>query len=71
MVPVTGLEPVRHRWRRILSPKSTLENNGTMWNPAETYESEKDIDTNVFFGFVVRKQCRAPPFLKIRKISSL
>jgi len=62
LVPVTGLEPVRHRWRRILSPESPLESSGNRWNLIENYESKKVHDTNAFSAFPVKKACRAPPF---------
>ena len=40
MVPVTGLEPVRHRWRWILSPENRLESGGSEWRSVEEYTSK-------------------------------
>ena len=67
LVPVTGLEPVRHRWRRILSPVSGLETYGIQEKTIEYHGTEKCCHTNDFFCFLQENRCRAPPFETFKK----
>ena len=42
LVPVTGLEPVRHRWRRILSPlRLPFHHTGRWLNQYSTHREKK------------------------------
>jgi len=67
LVPVTGLEPVRCRQRRILSPVMGLETCGIMGKGMESCGTPKCRHTNNFFCFLQENRCRAPPFETFKK----
>ena len=60
-----GFEPVRHRWRRILSPVYHLEGCRNHRYSMESSELKKSSYTNGFFDFLGKIRCRSPPSLNI------
>ena len=61
LVPVTGLEPVRHRWRWILSPENRLESGGSEWKSVEEYTSKYSREIIRISKNATGARERAPP----------